>query len=272
MRRFKISTLKLGIFVCLNLMAAPSLWSQSEGAVVRSDPSLVEIVPGQVRTVEVVLENAQEVYAIEVRGAFDPSVVEVVDGDPSLAGAQLIPGDLIKPDFVVRNGADNAAGTLHYVVTQINPTEPASGSGTVFAIQFRGRPLDGQTELEIELTIDFVDIVNRRGEKLSVEIGQSTLIVVATSVAKNTTTDASIADATAVGTEDATTAPAATSTRQEIQPTVTTLPTTFDGAWSGASIWLLVVGVLGGLISMMILAYFGFLRRAANTTTGESKR
>ena len=272
MRRFKETTLTRSLFVCLNLLAAPSLWFQSEGAGVHSIPPQVEIVPGQVITVEVVLENAQAVYAIEVRGVFDPAVVEVVDGDPSLAGAQLIPGDLIKPDFVVRNSADNAVGTLHYVVTQINPTEPAYGSGTVFAIQFRGGPLDGRPELRSEFTIDFVDIVDRRGEKLSVEIGQSTLIVVATSVAKNTTTDASVADGTAVGAEDATTTPAATSTRQEIQPTVTTLPTTVDGARSGASIWLLVVGVLGGLISIMILAYFGFLRRAANTTTGESKR
>ena len=96
---------------------------------VRIDPAVIEIGPGDMATLTVVLADAQEVYGIDVREPFDPQLVEVVDADPAREGVQFKAGSFPRPDFLVRNEADNQAGTLHYAITQVNPTEPANGYG-----------------------------------------------------------------------------------------------------------------------------------------------
>ena len=171
---------RIAFALILSLILLPTrpLTAQDDGALVRPDPILVEIVEGQIRTVNIVLEDAQDVYAVEVRASFDTTAVEVVDADPGRMGVQMTPGDFIQPDFVVRNGADNDAGTLQYVATQVNPTPPASGSGTLLVIQFRGKSLGEQTDLETEFVIDFIDIVDRRGIKLNVQSQNSLFRVV----------------------------------------------------------------------------------------------
>ena len=71
-------------------------------------------------------------------------LVEVVDADPAREGVQFTPGTFPQPDFVARNVADNEAGTLRYVITQVHPTEPASGDGVLFTVQFRAQADSGE--------------------------------------------------------------------------------------------------------------------------------
>ncbi len=76
---FRLSVFKLSMVLCLFLLPAQSLWAQGAPPVLRPEPAVLEIGQGQVETVSIVLENAQEVYAIDVQASFDPAVVEVVD-------------------------------------------------------------------------------------------------------------------------------------------------------------------------------------------------
>src|SRR5512142_854354 len=112
------------------LAATATVVGAQGGATVRIDPLAFEVGNGQEETVALVMDDAKDVYGIDVRAKFDPSVIEIVDADPAKEGVQMTPGDFIRPDFVVRNIADNAAGTLQYVTTQINPSPPANGHGT----------------------------------------------------------------------------------------------------------------------------------------------
>lgn len=148
--------------------------AQSNEAVVRPELSTLEIGEGQIETLAIILEDAQEVYGIEVRATFDPAVVEIVDSDPDREGTQMIPGPFPQPDFLVRNTADNAAGTLQYVATQVNPTPPVNGAGIVLSIQFLGKTLGKQSAF----TIDFVDIADRQGRKLGVRAENGILVIV----------------------------------------------------------------------------------------------
>ena len=141
-------------------------------ATVRPEPAALELAAGEIRTVEIRLENARDVYGIDVRGAFDPAIVEVVDADPAVAGAQMVPGAFPQPDFIALNTTDNAAGTLRYVVTQVNPTTPATGTGIVFSFQMRGRA-GGATDLAITL----VEMSDRDGNLLAVTTGSATITV-----------------------------------------------------------------------------------------------
>ena len=158
-------------FLCLT---AESAWAQGNAAVVRPNPAIVTVGKGQVQVVDVVLENAVEVYGIEVRAQFDPTVVEVFDADPVSSGIQMIPGTFVKPDFLVRNTVDNQKGTLQYVITQVNPTPPANGDGIVVSIQFRGKTVGKQSPFIINLA----EIADRQGRKLPVRVQNGTLSIV----------------------------------------------------------------------------------------------
>jgi hypothetical protein len=204
---------------------------------------VLEIGQGQVETLDIVLENAQDVYGVDVRASFDPAVVEVVDADPSRDGIQMLPGSFLKPDFMVRNLADNAAGTLQYVITQVNPSQPVTGTGVICSVQFRGKLL-GQ---ESALTIGFVEIANRRGVKLSVRGQNGRLAVVQpkppTPAPAPSATPAPPASPTALPTRTALPARAGTPAVPAPAAAATTV-----AARSAAS---------GGLVSAIAVAAFG---------------
>jgi hypothetical protein len=146
---------------------------QGQTAVVRSDPAVLEIGLGESATISIVLADARDVYGIDLRAAFDPQLVEVVDADPGSDGVQLTPGAFLRPDFVARNTADNAAGTLRYAITQVNPTQPASGTGVVLTVRFRGKAAG-----EAPLTLGPVEMADRQGQSLPVTVEHGTIRVV----------------------------------------------------------------------------------------------
>jgi hypothetical protein len=141
-------------------------------ATVRPEPAALALQSGEVADVAIRLENASDVYGIDVRAAFDPAIVEIVDADPATDGVQMFEGAFPQPDFVALNAADNAAGTLRYVVTQVNPTPPATGAGVVFSFQVRARA-GGATDLAIAL----VEMSDRDGNLLAVTPGAAAIQV-----------------------------------------------------------------------------------------------
>ncbi len=163
----------LGAVLCLLLAVLPAA-AQEQPAVVRSDRAVIDLAPGQTATVSVVLTEAREVYGIDVRAAFDPQLVEVVDADPAREGVQFTPGTFPQPDFLVRNVADNQAGTLRYVITQVNPTVPASGTGVIFTLQLRARADSGESSF----TVGPVEMADRNGTLLPVRTENSLIRIV----------------------------------------------------------------------------------------------
>ncbi len=148
--------------------------AQDGQAQVRTDPAVLEVGKGQIETLQILLVNAQNVYGIDLQASFDPAMVEVVDADAKQDGVQMFPGDFLKPDFVVRNTADNKTGTLHYAVTQLNPTPPANGEGVILSIQFLGKAAGVKTAL----TFVSVQIADRRGVKPPVTALDADLVAV----------------------------------------------------------------------------------------------
>ena len=92
--------------------------------------------------------DVQDLYGFEMHLRFDPAVVQVADSDPGTSGVQVAPGDFLSADFVVQNRADNQAGTIDFAVTQLNPSEPKSGSGTLFTVYFQGIAADKTSRAE----------------------------------------------------------------------------------------------------------------------------
>ena len=165
-----------GISVLALVLLAPfrAVSAQGGGTLVRPDPIVLEVGEGQIETLQILLVNAINIYGIDLQASFDPSVVEVVDADSKQSGVQMTPGGFLKPDFVVRNVADNRAGTLQYVATQLNPTPPANGGGVVLLIKFRGKAIEARSKF----TIISVQIADRRGVKQPVTVQDADLIIV----------------------------------------------------------------------------------------------
>ncbi|MBP8948987.1 MAG: hypothetical protein KBG73_09105, partial [Candidatus Promineofilum sp.] len=161
----------LWLLLALLVWGAPAA-AQTSAAALRIDPPTLSLIAGQTQTIAIVIQDAAEVYGIDVRASFDPALVEVVDANPARDGVQMTAGVFPQPDFVALNAADNAAGALRYVVTQVNPTQPATGGGVVFTFQVRGRA-NGVSPLRVDL----VEMANRSGELLPVTTTDGTVTV-----------------------------------------------------------------------------------------------
>jgi len=216
--------------ICLLFVAgAPGASAQTAAATVRPDPAAVEVAAGTIQTIAVVLEDAVDVYGIDVRASFDPSRIEIVDADTSKAGVQVAPGAFPQPDFVALNEVDNGAGTLRYVITQVNPTPPAGGSGTLFTIQVRGKA-GGDSAI----SIDLVEMSNRSGELLPVQTADGAIRVTGAAPPAPT----GIVLATPAGGEQppaATATAAATLVSGSDQPAATVSAATTTSAGGGAT-------------------------------------
>lgn len=106
------------------------------GTVVRVAPATQTLNVGETREVTIAIENVNNLYGIELVITFDPTIVEVVDANPSKAGVQVSAGGFLSPDFEALNTVAN--GKIDYALTQIAPNNPVSGSGLLIRITFKG--------------------------------------------------------------------------------------------------------------------------------------
>jgi hypothetical protein len=65
----------------------------------------------------------------------------------------------LDPGAVIVSGADNNAGILRLMVTQLNPSEAKSGTGIIMAVVFRGI----QADAESDVVLDSVEFARRDG-------------------------------------------------------------------------------------------------------------
>ena len=111
-----------------------------DAAVVRCDPTSVAGQVGDILTVDLYVEGVSDLYGVDLQLAFDTAIADVVDEDAGLPGVQILPlSGFLQPGFVARKVADNAAGAIQYANTQLNPTLPATGSGSVARIRLLGQ-------------------------------------------------------------------------------------------------------------------------------------
>lgn len=107
-------------------------------AVTRCEPLFVAGSVGSSVDVDLYVAHAANLYGADIKYTFDPSIVQVVDADPFMPGVQIQPlGGFLSPDLVIRRDANNATGTIQYAVTQLNPSQPVTGSGSLARVTFQ---------------------------------------------------------------------------------------------------------------------------------------
>ncbi len=136
-----VSLLVLGLLPATAVAAGSGPYSPQAGAIVRCDPSsAVGILGGDDLVVDMYVDNIVGLNAVDLRiSHFDTTIAQVVDQDLVSDGVQIQPlNTFLWPDWVVRNEANNSAGTMRYAGTQMNPHLPVDGSGPVARITFHG--------------------------------------------------------------------------------------------------------------------------------------
>ncbi len=131
----KFAKLMLLAGLCLLLPVSAA----AAGATVSLAPTPLQIPTGQVIPLAVKVANVEGLYGFDVKIKFDPTVIQIEDADPNMPGVQWLPGDFLSYDLSPVNTADNAAGTAQLVVSQLNPAEAKSGTGTLASLYVKGK-------------------------------------------------------------------------------------------------------------------------------------
>lgn len=171
MSRFLARGLVLAALLAALVPGAARLRAQT-AASIGPAPAQLELAVGQVGSITVVLDGVQGAYGIDVRGTFDPNVIEIVPAQPN---TPLAAGGFILPQALGANRIDNGAGTFQWAYSLMSPSEPVNGSGSVFVLQVRGKSA-GQTTV---ITLTAVDVADRDGMALGVTRRAGTVKVLA---------------------------------------------------------------------------------------------
>jgi len=87
--------------------------------------------------VTVMVSNVSDLYGAELGLTFDATLLQVKDADDEAGnGIQVSPGDLLGAGFQGENAADNAAGTVRFGASLVNPAPAINGGGGLLEITF----------------------------------------------------------------------------------------------------------------------------------------
>jgi len=103
-------------------------------------PDPIEIGLGSIREINIVIENVQGLYALELRISFPYSLTQVIDADPSVPGVQLRDGDIFNGfhAYNVQNSADNTLGQIEYIRLVAGSEVGKDGGGIIATIPLMG--------------------------------------------------------------------------------------------------------------------------------------
>lgn len=165
----KLKNLFVLVILVLFLLTLPA---QAQGIAEFGVFDPVESAPGDTIQVPVYIRNVQDLYAIDFTLQFDPNIVQVVDADSSIDGIQSGLGDFLDPGLLLFNIANNEEGTVHFVMSQYNPSKPKSGEGIVLIVSFIGI-----AEGESPLSITDVTLSSGQATEIEVQGVNSTLTI-----------------------------------------------------------------------------------------------
>lgn len=125
--------------------------------------------------VDVFVENVTDLYGAEFRLSYDPAVLAVQDMKPEQDGVQIEARSLLPQDkgFIVANEADEAAGTVTFAMTLLNPAPAVSGSGALARVTFNILQ-NFASAIEVEhAKLVAVDLQTIPSETMSLAIGEA---------------------------------------------------------------------------------------------------
>jgi hypothetical protein len=104
---------------------------------VRVDPAFLQVAPDAEFTITIQIDDVENLYAYDILLSFPPDKLEAINAAN---------GDFLQEGIGGEPQIDNEEGTVWAINSQVNPTEPQSGSGSLLEITFQ--PLgDARTQI-----------------------------------------------------------------------------------------------------------------------------
>jgi len=207
------------LFTILVIAGLPVLYTLAATTDAKLLPEVQSLDVGQMTTVTLRVENVQDLYGYQVTITFNPALLEVVDADPGKPGVQVGLGTFISPDYVPQNTADNNAGTIDCVVSQVAPSTAANGSGALLTISFRGKST-GVSSIQLDPLI----LASAQGTEIPANIYSATISVGSTAPTATPTSTQPAPTATPTPTGTVTVPTATPTSTTQPQPTATQPP------------------------------------------------
>ena len=199
--RLSIWSSQYAVPVSLILLGALIIYSGAVGAlptqgealaasqpVVYFDPHPIEVGQGLTRDVDIVVENIEGLYAIEMRISFPNYLVAVMDADGAVPGIQIQGGNMFDgfDTYLIQNSADNGSGVIEYIISITGSDTGMSGGGTIATISFESVSLGSAVMSFTELVL-----CERDGTSIPVDFtpGQVVVDVVSETSTPTPTTD-----------------------------------------------------------------------------------
>jgi hypothetical protein len=152
MKQHKKFASLVGLFSILALVVLPATVYAAGQPQLQLSADKSQLRVGQQVTVEVQVKHAPPIYGADVGLSFDQTLLEVVDADTGTAGIQVQPGRFLDASqgFFLQHQVDNAAGTIDYALTLLNPAPPAEGNGVLVRVTFRAKAAGQATVTIVE--------------------------------------------------------------------------------------------------------------------------
>ncbi len=138
------------------------------------------------------IKNVENCYAFDLELRYDPQILGIEDADPVRDGIQPALGTFLDAGMVLYNTVDAENGVIRFVMSQINPSEPKSGSGVLLVLYARGLK-EGVSALEITKG----DLATREGQIIPAELVSGSLEISA-NAAESAATAVPVQDPTGI--------------------------------------------------------------------------
>jgi len=134
-------------------------WAYSQaGTQVRVFPAQVTLQPGESATIEIWVDDVEELFAFAADITFDPDLISAKD---------LTLGGFLEPGQEVINSIDPDNGSIQYHMTQWGESTPSkSGSGVLFSFEITLLDATAGSDIKIELIV----LSDRNGVDIPCEV------------------------------------------------------------------------------------------------------
>lgn len=114
---------------------------------VRCEPTAVSAGVGQTVSIDLYVQDVANLYGVDFRVSFDPTIGQVVDQNLFVPGTQIQPlYSWLFPGFIIHQETHSPSDIppncgvwcIWYATTQTNPTPPVNGAGPIARVTFLG--------------------------------------------------------------------------------------------------------------------------------------